>query len=635
MSEPAPEARAGPTGRTLLFPLDAALDAVTPPEGAVLPFRPQGWRPGALLPPTARVTGGFLVVEDVRGRRLSAFVVSTDGSTARLSWREPEPMGARTSFRRPRTIDVSVRGEDGAPVTGLFVWACDGATTFHLGGGPPRGWPVAEPRALDSEGRARITGIPPERLRIALALGPDEELARVVGRADATAGDATIEVVLAEEVELTARVTVDGLPGLPDSYTFDVGALTGPTVADETGGTLRVRCRRLSGSPPEVHVTLSSPNHAPASAWATPAAPVQLALVSAGTLVVRTRTPPPGAPGSSRSPPHLRLQEATDQGWLPRVLHAPEREPGLSRFGPLSPGRYRVVDTTTGATSDVAVLVARETAEVSLDLSASGVVTGRVEGPDGRPAAGASVRVEGVEALPAALDVLGGGVPLRPDGTFSVPVPGDRRVTLTAWHPTLSPLEPGGSITLVEPREGVVLRLGPGPVTRVRLSGVTTAHQVRVLAFAGAPEGAPAHRAVPEVDDDGVVSFGTIPPGRWTLWLDVARHAPVVFHDVDIPASGRDLGTVAPSRGSTLRVRLLVREGEAPPDWSAWARRLGEPAYTRSVRTSGEEELDVPGLGPGRFEVVSSHTLGSSLGFLKEVVEVDGVGDLERTIDLR
>jgi hypothetical protein len=575
------------------------------------------------------------VVEDVRGRSLSGFVVSTDGSTARLSWREPEPMGARTSFRRPRTIDVFVRGEDGAPVTGLFAWAGDGPTTFSLGGGLPRAVPVTEPRALDSEGRARITGIPPQRVQIALALTPDEALARVVARADATAGDAKIDVVLAAEVELTVRVTVDGVPGLPASYALDVSALAGPTVADAAAGTLRVRLRRLSVSPPEVRVTLTSPNHAPVSAWATPAAPVHLALVSAGTLVVRTRTPPPGAPGSSRSPPHLRLEEATDQGWRPHLLYPAHGEPGVFRFGPLSPGRYRVVDAATGATTDVAVVVADRTAEVALDLSASGVVTGRVEGPDGQPPAGASVRVEGVETLPAAQDVLGGGVPVRPDGGFSIPVPGDRRVTLTAWHPTLSPLEPGGSVTLVEPREGVVLRLGSGPVTRVRLPGVTTAHQIRVLAFAGAPEGAPAHVAVPEVDDEGLVSFGTIPAGRWTLWLDVARHAPVVFRDVDIPASGLDLGTVAPSRGSTLRVRLLVREGEAPPDWSAWARRLGEPAYTRSVRTSGEEELVVPGLGPGRFEVVSSHTLGSSLGFLKEVVEVDGIGDVARTIDLR
>jgi hypothetical protein len=38
----APETAEGLRGRTVLFPLDAALDAVTPPEGAVLPLRGLG-----------------------------------------------------------------------------------------------------------------------------------------------------------------------------------------------------------------------------------------------------------------------------------------------------------------------------------------------------------------------------------------------------------------------------------------------------------------------------------------------------------------------------------------------------------------------------------------------------------------
>lgn len=89
-----------------------------------------------------------------------------------------------------------------------------------------------------------------------------------------------------------------------------------------------------------------------------------------------------------------------------------------------------------------------------LDVSRAGLVTGSVELPAGVTDDELKVRVEG-EGLDA-------GVPCarRHDGTkLSVPVPGDRPVTISVSHPACVPDGESGSITLTTPRDGVVLRL--------------------------------------------------------------------------------------------------------------------------------------------------------------------------------
>ena len=104
---------------------------------------------------------------------------------------------------------------------------------------------------------------------------------------------------------------------------------------------------------------------------------------------------------------------------------------------------------------------------------------------------------------------------------------------------------------------------------------------------------------------------------------------------VKVGTDDLDLGTVRLATGRSLRLHILVKDGEAPPSVSAFATRDGEPGYMRGTTSRGAANVVVPGLGAGKFSVYVHYAMGTGRPLLREVVEVDGIRDVERTIDLR
>ena len=77
--------------------------------------------------------------------------------------------------------------------------------------------------------------------------------------------------------------------------------------------------------------------------------------------------------------------------------------------------------------------------------------------------------------------------------------------------------------------------------------------------------------------------------------------------------------------GSSIRFLL---EGESPGHLTAFARRHGEPDYTRGASLGADGALVLSGLGPGHFTVVvgGPRVVGP---LLETEVELDGLHDLE------
>jgi hypothetical protein len=271
-----------------------------------------------------------------------------------------------------------------------------------------------------------------------------------------------------------------------------------------------------------------------------------------------------------------------------------------------------------------------------LDLSRVGDVRGRIVGPRGIDLSATRLEIEEVESPHVTKWEWKRRSVVSRDGTFRVRVPGDRVLTLRATHPATGDADEGGTARVEKPQDGVVLSLGGGPTAHLRFDpawdGKGATHG-RVLLFTGEPDGSPRFTSRLVVEG-GAARFGGFAPGRWTAWIDVPGFAPVVLREITLGEEPTDLGTVRLQRGSTLRFRLQVPEGQvAPPVYVAvWGKT--EPLYARYVTSSGESEVVVPGFGPGAFDLRVSRTNGGAT-LLQDMVTLDGSRDREWTLDLR
>ncbi|HEU4396164.1 MAG TPA: hypothetical protein VFS92_11420, partial [Planctomycetota bacterium] len=287
-----------------------------------------------------------------------------------------------------------------------------------------------------------------------------------------------------------------------------------------------------------------------------------------------------------------------------------------------------------------------ETAKLPpLDLSKQGYAKGRVIAPEGTSMRDVRILVEGAGLDPLAIGPMDSQVPrAQADGAFMVRLPGDRPVTIRPSHPTLAPAAEGGTAQAVEPRDDLVLRLEAGRTARVRFAtapdpaGMRVAGP-RVLLFRGEPAGAPVSEHAGVLQGD-TVAFGNYPPGKWTLWIDTGggTAAPTVVRDAELGEAGADIGPVATTEGSRVRVKVLVKDGQAVPRIAVFAMREDEPKYNRGMNSNSEAEAVLAGLGPGRFRIQAFPNMGSGpggKGAISEIHELDGVHDLELTLDLR
>ena len=86
--------------------------------------------------------------------------------------------------------------------------------------------------------------------------------------------------------------------------------------------------------------------------------------------------------------------------------------------------------------------------------------------------------------------------------------------------------------------------------------------------------------------------------------------------------------------GSSIRLKILVPDGQAVPRVYLFGRRQEEPAYYRGINSDHEAEVVLSGLGPGRFRVRAS-TITDRRGLPEREIELDGVNDFELELDLR
>jgi hypothetical protein len=305
----------------------------------------------------------------------------------------------------------------------------------------------------------------------------------------------------------------------------------------------------------------------------------------------------------------------------------------------LAAGRYRILEAETARASGEVTLVRGGPNELlTLDLRGAGIARGRVE-----PLEGAAVNKTEIWLFDPATTTGSprAKLPLRPDGTFSVFVPGDRPVRIEARHPAARPDAPASQVTLREPRDDIVLRLAPAPRASLRLlSSDGSPLRDRVLVCLRRREESAEVVRVWGTANEGEISFSGFAPGRYDILLDHERDAPLVLEDVSLSAEPTWLGTHTLSSGLSIRLRAL-----RPSDMQ-WPKGLG--AFVELLDSSwpisfGGASVDVSGEGrvagllPGRYRVrfqANGGPLPAAVG-VEHTVEVTETNDPVVTIDFR
>lgn len=197
-------------------------------------------------------------------------------------------------------------------------------------------------------------------------------------------------------------------------------------------------------------------------------------------------------------------------------------------------------------------------------------------------------------------------------------------------------------MVVTAPRDDVVLRFASGAATfRVRAAGwegtpwldyeVIDGPKGRVLVYAADPAGPPVSTHALHVDSRSGRFVG-FAPGTYTLWIDLAPLPPVVVRGVHLGPGPNDLGEVAFSRGTTLRVRVLGQDGREVPVQAATVSPTTDPDYSRESWSS--EAGVVEGLGPGAFRVGAMVFLGGSVRWVWGDFTADGSTDVRLDLDV-
>ncbi|MBK7645349.1 MAG: hypothetical protein IPJ19_20315 [Planctomycetes bacterium] len=624
--------------RSVRWPI-AAGEVPQPPEGARILLRPA---PGSGRvsygepPPPPRegvVRDGQVVAQAIEGR---GFFLGTapDGSIARFFVDEKSELGTAVSFRKPRTVELYVHAGDLAPVAHALAQARNQGNN-----------PLGEPASTDADGLAKLTGLYGELAEV-YVLGPTDGAREVnAGSVNLENGDARVELVLPASASMRARLTVriDGAAQLPPEYQLHSAKVL--EEFPERGELLLEVALPATGT--DVSLAISSPGFLPAS--------VKLPIGRDGTeaRAVLELTRSSMLTAIVTRPRNQDWVEIQIQSWNEakrtwgRVPHyfnglsTPNGPDGSFRFFQLAPGRYQVSDARSKIASEpVEIAAGQAEASVALDLDGVEWVSGRVEVPD--PAELSRVRVLS-SASPSS-----SGTPWRPgsswlpgmaappgaypsaDGSFKLQVKRGVSTTLRAWHPWLAPADPGGEIVVDAGREGVVLKLASGDQVRLevpQLAELPSLAAARVGLYEGPAKGEPRtwlHAPLVE----GALRFTGVPRGRATLWIDAGReYAPLVLTDVEIGAGLTDLGTAEFSRGSSLRIRQSVKEGQAAARIYISAQREQAPALFRDLNSNGETTAVLSGLEAGTYRVSYGAIMDGKNS--ERQLEIDGVSDVE------
>jgi hypothetical protein len=620
--------------RRIEFPVVAG-ERPVPPDGTALRLVPEPGRMTPSVPKSGTIEGGRIVVEGFESGSVGCLALTPDGSIARLFAKEGESVGSETSFRASRTLEVVLRYPDGTPAEGVRV------SLRNQGNNP-----LAGPTATDSAGEARFEELYGGLMSVFAGDGNSPYGGLSVGTADLEKGPTRVEATVERRRRFLLTVRAAGETRLPEGFAVGAGLAVAEIEAEDAErGTVLFAWRpppRAASDPPP-SLTMAAPGYlqttvpVPLDVVANPI-PMEVSLEPAARVVLRV-VPPTG---------HFRIEshrwDESTRSWAygghdSGVMGAGQLRidaTGIGRIDSLPPDRYRFVDVTSGASTEAVSLTAGgEPHEVRLDLTRAGAVSGRVVAPPGESLRGAVVRRVGTESL-STFGRYGSGGNVAEDGSFSVRVPGTTEVVLEVSHPTLAPAEPGGRISVTTPVSGVELRLVKGNRATVRFDGAVDIRSwgveaPSVLLYANEPEGEPAARCRIALEER-TISFGGYAPGTYTLWVDTGPWEPVVIRDAVLGPGDTDLGTVSLSKGRSIVVEILAKEGQAVPRLGITASRKTEPKYHRWTDTSREPRLT--GLGPGVFDViVTGQTTGQRR--LTATVDLTTVTEARVTVDLR
>lgn len=633
-------------GVTVRWPLENKGIGI-PADGSTVDIKPWTNTGRLTVPPKGVIEGHELVVPGWRTDGASGYAVIPGKGIARITARPGQETGRPTAFYPLRRIELIARLPDGSAATGWYLVVRSSGNNF-----------AQPPVKTNAEGKAVMTqlyGGPRSLVEVSVADSPRQwgGFSKGLGSVDLAKHDGHFEVVLPAERTMHIRLEVPGGEAAGHLTAFTrIGARSLKAAKSDESGLLIVRWRPVV---PDATVRVSvnvrgftSEHEEVSLAAAEDPIEVTIELHLAGSVRVAVTEPEDKRYGID-----LERWNEDRQSWGSASKfgnrHGSRADAnGLVLFLPLTPGRYRVIETRSKLVSEPFDVPADgEPVRISFDASATGWVKGKVEVPEGVPFGGIRVGEVGAEPEMGLLQTsIFDAVPLpgrrvsSKDGTFAYRVSSTEPVTLRIYHALLKPHPTKGYVTVRGPQEGVILTAVRGPVATVRFDTPARVRanpgQLRTIAvhlYPGAVEGK-GIRLPGLLDGTHMkVEFGGFERGTYTVWIDAPGYAPVVMKDVKLTESDVDLGEVTLKKGSVFRVNVRVKEGQSPPRLFVAVRKLDDPTYIRSMHRSAET-ITVQGIGAGRFKV-SAHAFGGGLPPLDEEMEFDGTTEVVRTIDAR
>ncbi len=629
------------TPRTVRWKISTTKGVPPPPDGTMLRLtRTQGRRELA-MPTSARIEGGMIVVEGCIAMPLGFTVVAPNGSYAELFVMGTRHEGGVVHFRRPNTVRLKAKTPDGKPAVGIYLSMRTGGNMVY-----------APPAKTDENGHVVFDGLPHwHQVHVFAGLIDNSYASHSVGTIDLSDGETEREIFVPPLVNIHVRPSVDGAPRIPNDYFVFVddkptevhiedaknhSIMVRAFVPKQTRGSLSMRVKELACDP----VSFELPEDD---------SPLALSVQLSSTNSVTVRVLPP-KDGKMRIRARMpRADQSPPFNWQrPRAFRAePDGRDGpyvLYRYSGIPSGAFQVGDELSGAATKVIDIKSGMNSNViTLDLSHVGEVRGSITAPPGRHVGLASIEASGENLLweghrPSGHSfVYENSRLVAQDGTFSIRIPGDRKVRLSVNHPLALPAKQGGSIELTKPRDGVRLALDASPVIRFRLtpeSRPVHSNTLGVMIFDGKLTEKPLRSTRVNVHRDSTLQVGGIGPGTYTVVINSDGRAPKIIENVRIAGSDVDLGELSTERGSSIRVRIRTKSGTKPPTLQGMATATSPFRYIRMAQTTGEAELVIPGLLKGKVHLIVQRFTGSTSTTpeLETTVEVNGKDDV--TVDL-
>ena len=539
-------------GATHAFPI-VADEVAGPPDGAVVELGPPPFWGGVPPPPQGRVVGRTLVVDHLSEVCREFLATAEDGSMALLKIED----GAEAKFKRPRALTVSARDRTGVPLAGLVVELRSRGTNENC-----------VSTTLGADGTARIGGLYPNRVNVCV-IRPGEIGITRVGDADLEqASESRVDLVVEPAQACLVRVTVDGEKRLPPRYSITTHGLSIDSIdEDAEEAVLRLNLRRkpaadsfgiyavARGHPPSSVVFTEPPDGGPIEGV--------LAFVTGAKARVRV------LPADDDVHDAVLEQEGEGNSWHPTSDHVPVadvgRKPRELVYEGLMPGAFRARDVPTGLVTESIELAAGASADFTLDLRKAGPVTVRLEGPQDAEPTDASIQVVGSGVdRPGQLRGIGEVARVGVNSEVKIRVPGDRPVTVKAFHSELVPSPGSETVTLTAPGTPS-LQVRPRQAGRRLDRGAARGRRARpsVRRRGGRRPCAQLSR---DFHRTRVGPIRRHPAGTYSLWFDVPPWAPFVMADTELEEQGSQwLGRIDYLAGARLRIRIQVAEGQGGP----------------------------------------------------------------------